>query len=389
VWGAALASVALGFARLPAKDLAPPLFPFHVASGAALALVATYAVDLFGLARVPRPFAIARTVALFAIALWIGRWILHADPEPGIDIFPLHQQAAEDLLHGKSIYEPGSIATYTTYAHQHDVIDEYTYLPLGACWTTLAYGLTHDIRWANLAGIVVGGGLLWVAARRCFARVVGEAPARVWADLLAVLLLFHPRGWMVLEMAWTEPMSAPFLAGVVVAVLARRRALALVCLGLLVAGKQHLVLYVPFFMTLPIIGLGGAIVAGLVAAATILPFVAWTPYGFLRGVWLLHKNGPLRGDALNVTGELSPLFILPSWVGFLAGLAPLAALRKLPRKVSPLLLGASMTFVLFYLFGRQAFLNYYWLLDFTALLALATLPDALTDEPTDEPASAA
>jgi hypothetical protein len=47
--------------------------------------------------------------------------------------------------------------------------------------------------------------------------------------------------------------------------------------------------------------------------------------------------------------------------------------RRVPREVGPLLLGSCLVFGLFYLFGRQAFCNYYYLVDATALFAAATL----------------
>jgi hypothetical protein len=376
IWGAALGSGLLGYVRPPGAHLSAGLGLFRALLAVVVVALASYAIDLFDLARVSRGAAIARRGLLFSLALAIGAWILHACPEPPIDLFPLHQQAAEALLHGKSIYEPGNIDTWTTYVHQHAKIDEYVYLPLGAYFTTIAYVITHDIRWADLAGILLGGAFLWMAARRAFTRVAGEERAAIWADLVTALFLFHPRGWLVLEMAWTEPLCAPFLAGFVAAALARRRALACVCLGLLVAGKQHLVLYVPYLMMVPGIGLGGAILAGLVGLATVAPFAIWTPYGLLRGIWLLHKNGPFRSDALSVPAELSSRWLMPAWVGFLAAVAPLASIPRLPRRLAPLLLGSCATFMLFYLLGRQAFLNYYWLLDLTGLLALATLPEA-------------
>jgi hypothetical protein len=376
VWGAAVVSAALGFVRPPGAELQVGLGAFHALSACVVVLLASYAVDLFELAPVPRAAATARRGLLLGLAVAMGAWILHAAPNPPIDLFPLHQQAAEALLHGKSIYEPGNIDTWVSYVHQHAKIDEYTYPPFGACLTTVAYALTKDIRWADLAGIILGGVFLWGTARRAFTRIAGREGALIWADLLAALFLFHPRGWLVLEMAWTEPLSAPFLAGAVAAALARRRALACVCLGLLVAGKQHLVLYVPYLMMSPAIGLGGAVVAGLVALATIAPFAIWSPYGLLRGLWLLHKNGPFRADALTIPAELSPIWLVPSWVGFLGALAPLALLRRMPRRLAPLLLGACATYMLFYLLGRQAFLNYYWFLDLTGLLALATMPES-------------
>ena len=42
-------------------------------------------------------------------------------------------------------------------------------------------------------------------------------------------------------------------------------------------------------------------------------------------------------------------------------------------RLGPLLLGSCLVFGLFYLLGRQAFCNYYYLLDATALFAAASL----------------
>ena len=66
-------------------------------------------------------------------------------------------------------------------------------------------------------------------------------------------------------------------------------------------------------------------------------------------------------------------FITPSWVGFVAALAPFAWLSRIPRTLAPLLLGSCVCFGLFYVLGRQAFCNYYYLLDATVLFAAATL----------------
>jgi hypothetical protein len=369
-WLAAVASAALGFVRPPGVYVERPLGAYHAMTALATALLATYAIDLRGAARLSPAVLVARRAALFATALAMGAWTLAASPHPKIDLFPIHQQAAGALLHGRSIYVPGVLEAYESFQNKLPV-DEYTYLPLGALMTTLGYAVTGDARSAQLASVLVGAALLWLAARR---GTRGSAPGSPWPDLLAALLLFHPRGAFVLEQTWTEPLALPFLGGVVVAVLGRRFVLASVCLGLLCAVKQHFVLYVPFLAMLEGVGLGGVIIAGGTALATILPFAWRTPYGFYRGIVGLHLGGPFRGDALSIPGELSSAGIVtPSWVGFLGGLAPLFALPRLPRRVAPLLLASVLAFGLFYVLGRQAFCNYYWLLDATALFAAGTL----------------
>ncbi len=348
---------------------------YRAFAGCAVVVVATYGLDVFHLADLPRRLAIVRRGLLFALALGMGGWLLWASPDPKIDTFPLHQQVAQALLSGKPIYEPGVVHTLESFQNKLPV-DEYTYLPFGALWTTLAYAVTHESRWAELVGQLLGALLLWVAARpSARVRPDGGARARVWGDLLAALLLFHPRGFFVLEQAWTEPLVLPFLGGVVVLVQKKRPIAASVCLGLVCALKQHMVLYVPFFAMLPGVGIGGVLIAGVVSLATVVPFVLQTPYGFYRGIFGLHANGPFRADALSLPAYVFTRtgFAVPTWVGFLAALGPVALLARLRRELSPLLLASCLAFGLFYVLGRQAFCNYYYLLDATALFAAATL----------------
>ncbi len=381
--GSAVGPTALVWLRPPGNNLETGVTPFVVLDGCAALLLATYGLDVLALRALPRPFVLARRAALFLLAVAVGVWILHAAPNPKIDLFPVHQQTAEAMLAGKSIYEPGVIRTTSTMPFErNEILDEYTYLPFGACLTTLAYAVTHDFRWSDLVSQLVGGLLLWLAARRSARQAwrVERVPSprrEAWADLVAAAFLFHPRGPFVLEQGWTESLAVPFLGGFVLFALARRPLLASVCLGLLCAMKQHLVLYVPFLALVPGVGLAGVGVAAAVALATVLPFAIRSPYGFFRGPFAMLVHNPFRTDALNIPAELARIgLILPSWVGFVAALAPIAwvaRVARLPRRLAPLLLASSVAFGLFYLLGRQAFCNYYYLLDATVLFAGATL----------------
>ncbi len=383
VWYAALGSTLLVFLRAPGYHVQTGLGFYHLLASAVVALVASYAIDLHGGAPVNPVWAGARRALLFALAFTLGAWILRASPDPLIDLFPVHQQTAQAMLDGKSIYEPGVISVLDTNHHTF-VIRAYTYLPLSAYLTTIAYALTHDIRWANLVGFLTGGVLLWVVARRS-ARDGNAANAEAagstarltpetWADLVAAGLLFFPRALVVIEKAWTEPLALPCLGGFVLFALARRPVAASVCLGLLCAIKQHLVLYVPFLVLVPGVGFGGLVLAGAVALVTMMPYLLRAPLDLYHGAFGNIVSGPFRTDALTVPAELSVVgVIVPTWVGFVAGLVPFAWLRRTPRELAPLLLGSCLVFGFFYAFGRQAFLNYYFLLDATALFAVATL----------------
>jgi hypothetical protein len=366
------------FARSPGMHVEGSEWLYRFLTALTTLLVASYAADLRGEPR-HAGFVALRRLALFLLALATSVWILRASPNPPIDLFPVHQQTAQAILEGKSIYTPGAIEVLDT-NHGTFVIRAYTYLPLSAYLTTAAYALTHDVRWANLMAQLVGGVLLWAVARHVAARRNSQnaerdarLPPETWADLVAALFLFHPRGLMVLEKAWTEPLAIPFLGGFALFAVTKRPRAASVCLGLLCAIKQHLVLYVPFLMLVPGVGVPGVALAGLVSLLTMAGYLVRSPMDFYRGAFGNIVSGPFRTDALTLPAELSLLgVVIPTWIGFASALVPLAWLGRVPRDVGVLLLGSCLVFSLFYLCGRQAFLNYYYLLDATALFALAT-----------------
>jgi hypothetical protein len=378
-WFVALGSTALAFFRAPGSHIRGGQTPFDALHAVVLALLGTYAIDLFHPSPVRPILATCRRSLLVLLALGLGALMLRLSPEPLIDVFPLHQQTAQALLAGKSIYHPGVISVLDTFHGTYE-IPAYTYLPLTAYLTTIAYALTHDIRWANLASQLVGVVLLWVVAERCARGTAGgdrddrrAPPPAVWADLVAATLLFHPRGLLVLEKAWVEPMAMPFLGGFVLAAVLRKPIVASVCLGLLCASKQHLVMYVPFLALVPGVGIRGIVIAGAVAVATLAPYL-FPPDELYRATFVAIATTPFRSDALALPAAMWFLGItIPPWVGFVSALVPLAWLRRIPRDVGCLLVGECLVFGLFYVLGRQAFCNYYYLLDVTALFAVAAL----------------
>jgi hypothetical protein len=386
VWLVALASPLLSFFRAPGYHVQGGLGLFHLFEALVLGLLASYAIDLYRLEPPSRAFASGRRAGLFLMALVLGAWMLKASPDPLIDVFPLHQQTAKAVLDGKSIYEPGVVNVLDTY-HHDSIIRAYVYLPLSAYLTAIAFAITHDVRWANLVGQLSGGGLVWLIARRCAkaeggANVEGQTrqerrtrlTPESWADLVAAMLLFHPRGLLVLEKAWTEPLALPFLGGFVLLALVRRPFAASVCLGFLCAIKQHLALYLPFLLLAPGVGIVGLVIAGAVAFGTLVPSLIRSPLDLYRGAFGSIASGSLRTDALAIPAELQLIGLrIPPWVGFVAAVVPLAWLRRVPRELGPLLLGSCLVFGLFYVCGRQAFCNYYYLLDATSLFAVAAL----------------
>jgi hypothetical protein len=362
----AMASTLASFARSPGIDITAPLSTYRALSAAAVGIVASYGTEL---AREGSPALRAgwlRPWAMIAVALALGAWMIHASPSPRIDVWDVHQQGAHALASGRSPYAPGIIDTADT-GVEGKRVRAYGYPPLNAIFTTAAYALTGETRWAALVAIVFGGYLLWRFARKADA---GEA----WPDLLLACWLFHPRALLVIEEAWGDPLLLPFLAGFALAVATRRFRWAAVLLGLGCAVKQHFAIYLPVLAAVPGIGLGGAIIATGVAAATFLPFVVATPRGLWNGLVSFHMEKAFRPDSLSLSALVADAgFRWPSWVGFVATVAFLVVATRFRRSLGYRLVASAAAFLVFYLLGRQAFCNYYYVVGATLLFGAAAL----------------
>jgi hypothetical protein len=360
-----MASALAAFVRPPGVYVDKPLLLYRALSALVVAIVASYGLELRRGAP-PTDDGRLRPYAMLALAFALGGWVIHASPNPRIDVWPVHQQGARALWSGHSPYAPGVIDTPDTGVKGRKVSD-YGYPPMNAILTTAAYGLTGETRWAALAAIVLGGYLLWRFARK-------RGGDGLWSDVLLACWLFHPRALFVIEAAWGDPLVLPFLCGFALAVATGRLRWAAVLLGLVCAVKQHFALYVPVLAAVPGIGLSGAMVALAVTAATCLPFAIVTPRGLWHGLVTFHLAKGFRPDSLSLSALIADAGpVLPSWVGFAATLAFLLAASRLRRSLGYRLVVSAAAFLVFYLLGRQAFCNYYYVVGATLLLGAAGL----------------
>jgi len=361
----ALASTVAAFLKDPGDFVSTSLAPYRALSLCALGLVASYVPEVRGGAPPPGGLARLRPYGLLAVALALGAWMLHASPSPRIDVWAIHQQGARALVAGRSPYEAGVISASDTF-HEGAVISTYGYPPTNAVLTAIAYALTGDTRWASLVAIVAAGYLLWLAARRA------SAPGSPWPDLLLACLLFHPRGLLVVEQGWGDPLALPLLAGFTLALTAGRPRTAAVLLGLVCSLKQHFAIYGLVLSFAPGVGFPGALLALATAAATFVPFAVASPHGLWQGLVELHTRGAFRADSLSLTAMIADAgVVLPGWVGIAATLGFLAVVPRLPRKLATLTLASAVAFLFFYVLGRQAFCNYYYVVCGTLLIGLA------------------
>jgi hypothetical protein len=341
------------------------LLPFYAGILVAGAIVLWAA---FG--KLPRALPTGLLVATF---LFLGFWMVHSSPQPHIDVWVFQQEGASALLQGQNPYAmtfpdiyhstaPGAQPVYGQGLVVNDRLQfGFPYPPVSLILATIGYAVAGDHRYAQLVALALAG--LFIAANR----------GRI-SILAAALLLFTPRVFFVIGRAWTEPFVVLLLAATIFCA-ARKSKWLPVALGLLLAGKQYLLLGLPltFFLLPP----GWRWVdwfrllwkSAVVAIVVTAPFVLWDFHAFWKSTVAVQGIAPFRWDALSylvwygflghghlVTEPSTALF----WSTFAALAALGFALWKAPRTPAGFAAALSLISLAFFAFNKQAFCNYYF-----------------------------
>lgn len=295
-----------------------------------------------------------------------------------VDVKNYLNDAASDVVSGSSPYggtveNPYSAAQSELYFHPGAVVGEriligFPYLPAVIAFELPGY-LLGDVRYAHLACLVLATGLL--------RRLASDETGRV----LALLPVASPLTMKVLISYWVEPVVMLMLLMVAVAAHDKRRNLGVASVALLLLSKQYLAAVLPFLLVVGRrLGFGPVLVSIALASAVILGFFVWEPRGFWNDVILFQFQQPFRRDSISMTtalwnGDTAP----PSWVTgslpLVAGLAlsGLISLRLQPNACTAMLsvgLGLLVTVLL----SKQAFPNYYALVQVALAAAVVTWP---------------
>ncbi|MBS1154027.1 MAG: hypothetical protein H6Q89_5725, partial [Myxococcaceae bacterium] len=292
-----------------------------------------------------------------------------------------HNEAFKALMQGTSPYAITMPNIYGTtewfgpgLADATHVFVGYPYPPLTLALGGLGHALADDYRYANLAALIASAALI------AFSR-----PGRV-ASTAAVILLMSPRSLFVLEQGWTESSAILAFAAVVFCACRAPRLLPWV-FGAMLATKQYFVLCLPLVFLLlprPLTWRGFAGFAwrsAVIPVVTILPFLIWSPKGFIDSVGMFQVRQPFRPDSLTFLTATMKNGVpgLPQWAGF-AALVPayLLGIVRAPRTPVGFAVASALMFGVFFAFAKQAFCNYYFLV--VAILccaAAAAKPDQL------------
>jgi uncharacterized membrane protein len=187
------------------------------------------------------------------------------------------------------------------------------------------------------------------------------------------------------------------LAGWALGVQRNNTVLAVVCLALGVASKQHLIVLLPVLAAWPQFGLRKAVASGGLAGLFVLPWIIASP----ADIWhdtvttLVHFQPLIFADTLYIAAVNDLSWTPPFWLTGAAVLATLAAAVIQVRRRNPDL-GTVLRWSALFLFvanlvNKQAFYNQYWLVAALVVISLAVdrwQPAVSDPEPVRPPATA-
>jgi hypothetical protein len=314
----------------------------------------------------------ARFGLLVAAAIAVRVLILYSSPKSIVyertDVFRIQTEAA------RAFFEEGKNG-YTLKFHEpvlnlRGATKDYglPYPPTAVYPPMLFWRAFGDVRTAWVACDLTAALMIYLLARRM-------RPGRErFRELAAAAFLFLPRTLFVLENGWVEPLMAASLGAVALALAAARGPLLTGCLmGVWLTSKQYVVLAVPLLIRLRRVSVNAWLWAALAATALTLPFVLWDFRALLDKTLLFFFEVPGRADSLSVYGAMARSGVeLPAWVSVGIWLVGVAWLTwKMPRSLAGWLFSMATSWLIFFLLGKQAFINYYYFISFTLLLAVA------------------
>lgn len=292
-------------------------------------------------------------------------------PEAFIDVFVVTRLAVNFFLQGRNPYGQVYPDIYLTAEGHSPYAPAFNYPPGILFWDAPFEFLLHDIRFAYLAAdLLTAGGIYLLCRRLNYVRETSQSFALLW--------LAFPTALFTLSKAWIDVVLTMTITAGVLAALFRRWLLAGALLGFLLTVKQYSVVVAAVagpwaFRKLPARESRRFFVATLgIATAIFLTFIGGD---FIHSVVTSLLGQAVRYDSFSLVAwfhnELG--WKLPGAVGLGLSVAMFAwfAFRFFTRPTMDPREGFFAVTALYgviFLFGKQAFVNYYQLFSFLLLL---------------------
>lgn len=308
---------------------------------------------------------IAAGIALHLAAPFVIR-------DPQIDVWTLTQTVVLGALHGVHPYRvpaPDFFKGAFDFGYSSSV---YPYMPATLIAFAPAVALFGDYRLVLAICFALTIVLLRAACRAASAD-------RRFSDLVTLAVLLHPRGLSFTVLGWTEPLLVVVAcAFVYLALRSRDDTGSAIAWMLLPAMKQYVLapplLYV--LMAKPRPRVRAVAIGVAVALATVVPFAIWAARPTFDGIVFQFRE--LRAPRLDSTSIVAVLGVafgitLARWWSVVAQIVVAAAayVRLGRGGLDALLLASAASLYATFLFGWQAFQNYYYFI--AVLLVLAAV----------------
>ena len=393
----------LGGGLLPARCLLPRSLVQCVVSiaGSALPLsedivwafkvrvVAAGILGVLGVLRSPLIRGI-RLVLLAGIFCILGYTTVKSYKHPVIDVFMFQTKGAQLFLQGGNPFDPQQVKFPNVYPKEGadfvygpGVVDftptaqspggtlrhGFPYMPASLLMVVPGQALGGDIRYSGIVAVLLSALLM------AFARP-GRYPA-----LAACLFLFTPQVFFIVAQSWTEPLLVFTFSLAMFCACRWPRALPY-ALGIFLATKQYTVLLVPLTLLLagrtehPWKDTFVLLLKAFIAAAVVtLPFVLWNFHAFRGSVVEWQLVQPFRMDSCSYLVVLAWLldgWHAPFFTAFLFVIPAIGAvLWREARTPAGFAAGAAFVCMVFFLFNKQAFTNYFYFVIGAACWAVA------------------
>ncbi len=302
-------------------------------------------------------------------------------PPINIDVYLIHEQAADALADGLNPYTTGNVGVVESHIFDDpDLIQEYTYPPL----TLIAFAgsslVLGDSRYAGAIAVVVS----FVLVMLFLSRRKPESGPGLSVDAATIgLMCAVPVTLLLVFVAWTETLALPFLI-LAAGLWGKKPFASAVMLGLAFATKQYFIVAVPLLFFLPDpYRWRRVLVVGTTAFLTFVPFFIWDAEGLYNGVVKHHLTREPRPDSATLGG----LGIhLPTTIG--VGVAVLVGIliARRVRSSAQLLLAISSVIAVFTILSVRGFRNQWWLVVMLACVAVgfgATEDETVDASPQD------
>jgi uncharacterized membrane protein len=296
---------------------------------------------------------------------------------PGIDVYLIQKQGCEKLMAGQNpfamtfddVYGPDAAIYPPGIVENGQVQCGYFYPPLSLL-LDLPGHLIGDVRYSHVAAIALS------------ALLIGFMRPSRDSFLAAAALLFSPRLFYQLQVAWIEPFVLLMLSATVFFAIRKRAALAAAAFGLFVVSKQYAIFAIPaaWLLQSRLIGtrrlINWMLIAAAAGAIATLPFIVWNPQAFFHSMTALYV-GVVRYDSISFLPPLLKTFRLRPSLAYSA-IAALPAivmvLWRAPRTAQGFAAGVALILLCTFAFSTQSFGNYYFLIIGALAAAIAAAP---------------